>query len=155
MKRIFATLAAVGLLAGCTSARGAVHHHAAASKSADPVTVVGSVTVKRASIMTEDGPGTVCWTDGNAPAFGSPSPYDDVKAGAQVVITDASGKTLALGKLGDGTAVGASSETADCRFDFTIYDVPGGSSFYGIKVGTEQSQQFPAAALPSAAVSFG
>jgi hypothetical protein len=51
--------------------------------------------------------------------------YDDIRDGAEVQVTDASGRILAVGNLtGSG-----------CHYSFTIPNVPAGLSLYGIQVG--------------------
>lgn len=69
--------------------------------------------------------------------------YDDIHSGAQVVITDAAGTTLALGTLGTGFPASA----AGCRFGFTVTSVPGGHDFYGVEVSHRGRVQYAADAL--------
>jgi hypothetical protein len=59
--------------------------------------------------------------------------YDDIRAGTSVTVADASGATIAVGKLGDGRLNG-SGFTRTCGFVFTVADVPAGKGFYGIEV---------------------
>ncbi|WP_434315822.1 hypothetical protein [Leifsonia sp. P73] len=65
--------------------------------------------------------------------------YTDINSGAQVVITDASGKTIGVGTLGDGTHDATpDSTTADrCLFPFAVKGLPAGSKFYGVHVGNQ------------------
>lgn len=64
----------------------------------------------------------------NARCFGK-NGYDDIHEGAQVVVTDSTGATVAVGKLGRGEYTGGT-----CTLPFTIDGVPEGSDFYGIEV---------------------
>lgn len=63
--------------------------------------------------------------------------YSDIRAGAQVVITDAEANTIALGSLGLGKPDGSSF----CVFPFTVQDVPG-RSYYGVEVSHRGRVQY-------------
>lgn len=61
--------------------------------------------------------------------------FDHIEAGAQVVVTDASGTTIGVSTLQAGELVMAKSGDAlDCVFPFALNDLPDGE-FYGIEVG--------------------
>jgi hypothetical protein len=68
---------------------------------------------------------------------------EDIHAGAQIVVTDGGGKTLAIGRLGSGTAIKKSL----CLYEFTIDDVPGDEDFYAIEVAHRDAVQFSRADL--------
>lgn len=72
--------------------------------------------------------------------------YDDHTAGAPVVVTDASGSTVALGELvAEGLQVlTGSTDMRDtwCGFRFEVTDVPRGEGFYGVSVGDRDAVQF-------------
>lgn len=55
--------------------------------------------------------------------------YDDIRQGAQITVTDATGAVIAIGALGAGEATGKA-----CEFSFTINGVPSGEGFYGIEI---------------------
>ena len=57
--------------------------------------------------------------------------YDDIEAGAQVVVQDETGRTLASSGLESGQFDGFT-----CVFDFTLKDV-GKAAFYRVSVGSE------------------
>lgn len=57
--------------------------------------------------------------------------YDDITVGADVVIVDGSGTTIAKGELGPGAY---DEEATSCTFEFTVEDVPT-SDFYSVRVG--------------------
>lgn len=102
---------------------------AACAAPPDPVTVAGTLTVPGgyAHGGLEGGPGQPCAVDGG---------HADIRAGAQVVVTDASGETLALGRLGGGTLQLPDPGvwgTRSCAFPFTV-QAPGGHAFYGVEV---------------------
>jgi hypothetical protein len=63
----------------------------------------------------------------NCRGFGG---YSDITEGAQVLVTDASGKVIALGALGAGNGSGGS----ECDFTFTVNNVPTGDGTYGVEV---------------------
>lgn len=126
--------------------------------------VHGTVSIPGSETMTDDGPGTQCWAMGNDPttqAFGGglSSPFDDVKAGAQVTVTDAAGTVVGIGKLGDGAAASESDGATSgnlrypCEFTFDVAGVPAGKRFYGVKVGAH-SEQVPGAEIESPTVAF-
>lgn len=58
--------------------------------------------------------------------------YEDIDKGTSVVITDAAGKTIALGKLDEGRSIPDAND--ECAFFFTVKNVPDGQKFYGIEV---------------------
>lgn len=97
--------------------------------AAEPITVAGAIAVPGgfAEGGLAGGPGQVCAVGGG---------YSDIRAGAQVVVTDDAGRTLALGQLGDGTLRLPDLEhwgTRSCVFPFSV-QVPGGHDFYGVEV---------------------
>jgi hypothetical protein len=77
----------------------------------------------RGSFVLTDSPtdgGQVC-----APTDG----YSDISAGAQVIVSDSSGKTLAIGSLQNPTA-----GSGTCSYSFAVHNVPVGKKFYGVEV---------------------
>jgi hypothetical protein len=64
----------------------------------------------------------------DAPCFGADG-YDDITEGAQVIVTDATGRTVGIGELleGEGTEEG-------CEFQFEVDDVPSGAGPYSVEV---------------------
>lgn len=54
------------------------------------------------------------------------SEYTDIKAGAQVVVTDAAGAVVATTELGDGAPY---ADSTDCVWPFDV-EVPAGGGFY-------------------------
>lgn len=69
--------------------------------------------------------------------------YSDIRPGAQVVVTDAGGTTIAIGRLGGGSWIGS-----HCELPFEV-DVPGGSDFYGIQIASRNTVQYEADRLSS------
>lgn len=68
--------------------------------------------------------------------------YSDISTGAQVVVTDAAGKTIAVGTLGQGSTDNTPSKTSfgsttykRCVIPFTVAGIPTGEDFYGVQVG--------------------
>jgi hypothetical protein len=113
-----AALAAVLALAGCSGTP-------AAKPTPTPTafTAEGSVSVQGFSETGSDD--ELCVALEN---------YDDIAFGAQVVISDAAGKTVALGTLESGSFEDAGNQ---CVFPFNIPDVPLGEKFYGVHVGND------------------
>jgi hypothetical protein len=134
-------LVAVLVLAGCSSSAGGGSRP---TGSAAPPMVYVQGTVTLAGALTDrqvNAKGSTCWTPGNSP-FPSASDYDDIRDGAQVVITNAHGATVGVGTLSPGTTTrfGTASNPPPCRFTFDAPDVPSGGSFYGIAVGSHSMQ---------------
>lgn len=70
--------------------------------------------------------------------------YDDINPNTSIVIADADGKTVAVGRFdgpGYPTAGITSRRPASCTFRFTV-KVPEGSKFYGITVGRRGTMQY-------------
>lgn len=73
--------------------------------------------------------------------------YEDLREGAQVVVAAATGRTIAIGRLGAGksTTVGGDGSVARlvaCTFPITIQDVPDGEDFYKITVTHRGTQEY-------------
>jgi hypothetical protein len=71
--------------------------------------------------------------------------YDDIHAGAQVVVTDQSGTVIATGSLEAGQLLGSGADRV-CRFQFQL-PVPTGKSFYGVTVSHRGTIQYTESAL--------
>ncbi|TCC21653.1 hypothetical protein [Kribbella sindirgiensis] len=77
--------------------------------------------------------------------------YDDIHAGTQVTVKDATAKVVALGKLQAGTVAELYGEDAlpallgfasKCTFSFTVTDVPGGQEIYSVEVSHRGDVRF-------------
>jgi hypothetical protein len=117
---VAAVLAAVlpAVLSGCSGTAGS---KATPKPTATTMTVAGAITVPGFSKTGAEG--EVCAAQPN---------FDDVASGGQVVVSDAAGKTIAIGKVGVGAF-----QVADvaCEFAFVVSDVPSPGKFYGLHVG--------------------
>lgn len=69
--------------------------------------------------------------------------FTDIHGGTQIVVTDSGGKTLAIGRLGTGTAL----RKALCVYEFTVDDVSGDEDFYAIEVAHRGKVQYSRADL--------
>ncbi len=67
--------------------------------------------------------------------------YDDLREGAQVVVTDATGKSIGIGTLGTGV-----SNTNICTWEFSV-TVPAGGGIYGVEVSHRGKLQYSEADL--------
>lgn len=94
----------------------------------DTITVSGTLELRNPDGFHQVG-GSHCVGDGG---------YSDIAPGAQVVITDDTGKTVGVGSLGAGSWIGA-----HCEWPFEV-EVPGGSAFYGVEVSHRGRVQYPA-----------
>jgi hypothetical protein len=92
-----------------------------ASGSAEPKTfnVAGALTLIDAG--NQNLGGGACQGSGG---------YDDIVEGAQVVVSDASGTTIAVGALGGG----ARDSSVECVFPFTIVGVPDAPGPFNVEV---------------------
>lgn len=152
-KRLTGVLvAATILLTGC----GTTQPKPAATPAAFKIT--GTITVA-AGEGSDSTLGGACLTDGG---------YSDIRTGAQVTVTNESGKVIALGSLDAGhtsdtlmlptfnpdTAVVENAPKAtQCVFGFTVPGVPEGESFYSIEVAHRGQLRYDRAKL-SAALTF-
>lgn len=120
------------LLAGCASSAGDAPEHKAAG---GPRTFAAS-----GSLSLSDPDGVYVATDAMAP--GAPCQgsggYDDLRPGAQVVVTDDAGKVLAVGRLDAGATDDSKAYTSPyyrhCVLPFTVSKVPAGEDFYGVQI---------------------
>jgi hypothetical protein len=78
--------------------------------------------------------------------------FSDIKPGAEVVVSDDTGKTLAIDALGVG-AIGNILE--ECVFPFTVNNVPAGKGFYGVTVSHRGTVKFREAEVASAQLTLG
>lgn len=69
--------------------------------------------------------------------------YSDLRGGAQVVVTSASGGTIGLGQLGEGQWTTGSKL---CTFPFSV-EAPAGQGFYGVEVTHRGSVKYSEADL--------
>lgn len=77
--------------------------------------------------------------------------YSDIHRGTQVVISDASGKTVALGALSGGGRGGATR----CEFSFHVDGIPKGEAFYKVEVSHRGGIQYTESQLASLALTLG
>lgn len=80
--------------------------------------------------------------------------YDDVRAGAQVTVADAKGKTIAVGTLGDGRTDEFSTDSSGlyretCVFPLKVTGVPD-SDFYSVEVAHRGELTYPKKKLEKA-----
>ncbi|WP_320067855.1 hypothetical protein [Micromonospora sp. RTGN7] len=130
-----ALVALAAALAGCASASDAGQPAASATTAPANRGVAGALTL--------DDPAGFTWSsDTGCVGTGG---YADIREGAQVVITDAAGATIGLGKLDQGKLDGTlPGRTADiCKFTFHLASVPSGKGFYGVEVAHRGTVQYP------------
>lgn len=124
--------AAVVLLAG-----GAAYAWTAMSPSG--FTIKGDLTITSDSQLK--------WGTSTAQCAGAGG-FSDISEAATVVVTDAAGKTVAIGRMDGegkatrGTGLAAGVRPAACTWTWTVEDVPGGSGFYGIEISHRGRQQY-------------
>lgn len=111
-------------------------------------------TFRVTGYLSLDSPGNFVWESVQNPVCAGTDGFDDVRTGAQVVVTDAGGATVAVGTLGEGLAsyqtVNGESLAISCKFSFAIPDVPAGKGFYGVAVTHRGSMQYQEAQLREA-----
>ncbi len=128
MRARAALLAAALLLSGCGGDPTAV------ATQPRTLTVSGTLTVKGTYPAVSTVDEITCTTGGG---------YTDIRQGTQVVVTDESARTIALGRLGYGSW----ERREGCIFLFMVADIPAGQRFYGIEVGHRGRLQYTAAQL--------
>lgn len=105
----------------------------AAAGAASPSTldVTGVITLQR---------GQFTWNSVDDPTCQGWKGFEDLRAGAQVTVTDAAGKTLAVGAISAGTAQGITTEAdgmhraGSCMLPFKAAGVARGAGPYGVEV---------------------
>lgn len=100
-------------------------------KAPKTFTISGTMEVIDIGIFSDTG------TDGEACTL--PDGYSDIP-GAQVVVTDASSRVIALGNL-PATGRMSSIPPRHCVFNFSL-DVPEGHDFYGVEVAHRGRVQY-------------
>lgn len=71
--------------------------------------------------------------------------FDDINLETQVVVSDASGKTLGAGNFGLPEVVkdpNDATRATNCRVPFAVNGVPMGHEFYGVQVGQRDKMSF-------------
>lgn len=106
----------------------------------DTFTVEGTVTLTDSGVEHS---GQECYGTGG---------YNDMVPGTQVVIRDADGTSVAVGDLGPGTV---GDYNVVCEFDFTVEDVPSGSSVYSVEVSHRGEISFKEAQAQDLALTLG
>lgn len=66
--------------------------------------------------------------------------YDDIQAGAQVVVRDGDGTSVGLGSLGPG--VSDKRFSVYCVFPFEVPDIPSGGGIYSVEVAHRGQVEF-------------
>jgi hypothetical protein len=132
MRRTLALLVAATVLAGCgvtTDTDAATTTTASSTTTPVEQTILGFLLL-RDLVRFEPCVGT--------------GGYGDIHDGAQVVVKDDTGATIAVGELGPGELYAVPSggdpepgQPGYCRFDLTVLNVPD-SDFYEIAVGTRE-----------------
>ena len=142
-------IAVVFVLAGCSSSTTGSHTSGTSSQvAASTLTVTGSLALRGRIDFIGTGSGDIL-IDAQGDCQGEAG-FNDITAGAQVVVSDATGKTVALGSLAGGMYdKNATGIDIPCTFPFTVTGVPSGQSFYGVEIEHRGKQQYTAAQLAS------
>ncbi len=100
---------------------------ASSAPALNPVTVSGELVLQR---------GQFSWQSAADPTCSGLNGFSDLAAGAQITVTDAAGKVLAVGSLQRGVAEGITTDgrATTCSLRFTVSGVPGGVGPYGVEV---------------------
>jgi hypothetical protein len=74
--------------------------------------------------------------------------FDDIQSGAQVIVRDSAGTTVATGSLDQGKAENivdsgqGFKHATTCALSFTVNGVPAGKKFYSVEVSHRGQQQY-------------
>lgn len=128
-----ASLALV-LVSACSEGR-------AAEPKEDPKVFDASGTIKLLATSSDPLGGTCSGSGG----------YDDISEGAQVVVTDAESKRVAIGRLNRGEP----GQYQTCSFPFVVKDVPSGKGPYGIEVSNRGEVAFDEVTAGMLSLSLG
>lgn len=134
--------AALALICGLTACGGSVAAKSPASSSPTTAVVSGTLTLRNPQQSLE-------WALSSGTGIGTCQGelgYADVAPGAQVVLSDQDGKTLALTSLSNGK-VGTGPGTPSCVFTFVFAAAPLGHPFYGIAISHRGVIQYDEATL--------
>lgn len=149
MKRLrlaAAVIATTALLGGC----GANEVEDASTPSQTPQLIEVLVTLDLQQYALDGREGDPCKGLGG---------YSDIRAGAQVKITDSTGRIVGLGALGSGQMVDNAPTVrgaGTCRFQATVGDVPAGDNVYGAEVANRGVVNFsPEGASASVVMTLG
>jgi len=112
---------------------------------AAPATVVRTTaaprTINISGTLTLARPGFV-WDSTTSTCTGQ-NGYDDIHGGAQVVVTNPAGVTVAIGHLGDGEPMSDPGATIayGCALPFSV-TAPAGLGFYGVEISHRGRVQY-------------
>jgi hypothetical protein len=117
---------------------------APSASSSAPFTAAGTLHLKR---------GEFSWNSVQDPTCQGLGGYSDLRAGTQVLVTDATGKKLAVGALAAGRAGDFTTDSdgtqrvGSCALDFAVAGIPRGVGPYGIEVSHRGVQNYTEAQL--------
>lgn len=134
------TLTAALLLVGCGGASSPSEATTASASPAEPTTITayGSVTLRASSR------GDIAYLAAGCRGTGG---YSDLAQGAQVVVQDGSGTTLAIGQLDAGIGESYVAPYGACQFGFTVPGAPAGKGFYRIEISHRGAVNYTEAQL--------
>ncbi|MEI6620659.1 MAG: hypothetical protein WCP28_01960 [Actinomycetes bacterium] len=113
------------------------------------------VVIPSAQTFTVTGYGS-CGAEVSERVLGQQCDAAYVKTGDDVVIRGDAGQVLGTGKVGGGTNVltgttysvnGQTGRNTQCRFPFTVSNIPEGQNVYAVTVGTVPPVNFSAAEI--------
>jgi hypothetical protein len=143
-------LGGAGVALGLSLGRhGATAGAAATTAAAGTLVVEGYLELDR---------GDFTWKSEDDPVCSGTNAFSAFRRGAEVTVSDATGKTLVVGALDDGRAVDISNGYAgSCRLTFTVRGVPRGVGPYSLAVSQRPAGHYTESELTSRAVelSFG
>jgi hypothetical protein len=111
-------------LAGCSNGDGG---ESTPTTTTAPLNLSGTMTLTDSEGVTDDGAGGCEGTGG----------YDDLQAGASVVVSDEANKVIGTSNLGDGSYSGT-----DCIFRFVVSNLPQ-AKFYKVEVSHRGQVTYP------------
>jgi putative hemolysin len=147
-------IAAAGVLLVLVAAGGiaayATSHRTPSSVSPSAPQTPGIVSMY-VTVTLADSDGVLNLDDVHCEGMGG---YDDMRAGAQVTVTDEHGTVIGDSTLPTGQMQG-SGVTRQCVFTFTVDDLPKGRSFYGLTISHRGTTQVREWELGSVNLSLG
>jgi hypothetical protein len=128
------TLAIAAALLTLTACGRPAPAPAAASSPPAAFTITGAVNLDVGNFTWDSDTMSCAGKDG----------YDDLAPGAQTIVTDPAGTTIAVGQITTGKAQmdDDDGQAASCALSFVVNDVPAGKGFYGIEVSHRGRLQY-------------
>lgn len=140
--RTYLAIAAVAVAVAALAVGGYLFANRALNQQGNSATGPAGPTITLVGDLQLDGvvgpkwdTGATCWGNGG---------FADIREGAQVTVTDPTGKVLATGALAEGRVQPHPSidGAKTCVFAFSVKSIPSGLTMYGVEVSHRGRMQY-------------